>query len=103
LSRILDRSPASLLVARVYGCFGVRGCCCAIFYRPNNIAGTLIGMDWQPRDLMRVVFVVLLLALVIASATTRARPRTQRDWMLVWAVLLFLVWALLGFGWLRSR
>ena len=52
---------------------------------------------------MRVVFVVLLLTLVIASVTTRARPRTPRDWTLVWAVLLFLAWALVGFGWLRSK
>jgi hypothetical protein len=51
---------------------------------------------------MRVVFVVLVCVLFVAALTTRARPRTRRDWTLVWAVLVFLAWALLGFGWLRS-
>jgi hypothetical protein len=52
---------------------------------------------------MRIIFVVLLTTLVIAGLTTRARPRNPREWALVWGVLMFLAWALLGFGWLRSR
>jgi hypothetical protein len=59
-------------------------------------------MTSHPLDLMRMIFVVLLIAMVISGLTTRARPRTQREWTLVWAVLVFLAWALLGFGWLRS-
>jgi TctA family transporter len=59
-------------------------------------------MRWHPMDLMRVVFVALVCILFVAALTTRARPRTPREWTLVWAVLVFLAWALLGFGWLRS-
>lgn len=59
-------------------------------------------MTSHPLELMRIIFVVLLIAMVIVALTTRARPRTPRDWTLVWVVLVFLVWALLGFGWLRS-
>jgi hypothetical protein len=59
-------------------------------------------MTSHPRDLMRIIFAVLLIAMVTAALTTQARPRTQRDWTLVWAVLVFLAWALVGLGWLRS-
>ena len=52
---------------------------------------------------MRIIFGVLFLAMLIAGVTTRARPRSAREWALVWMVLVFLMWALLGFGWLRSR
>lgn len=58
---------------------------------------------WHPLLLMRVIFVVLVCALVIAGATTRARPRTARQWTIVWIVLVVLAWALLGPAWLRSR
>jgi hypothetical protein len=51
---------------------------------------------------MLLVFVVLVGALVAASAVTRTRPRTAREWQLVWILLVFLAWALVGFGWLRS-
>lgn len=57
---------------------------------------------WHPLDLMRVVFVALVCTLVIAGLTTRARPHTKREWALVWGLLVFLAWALLGVGWLRS-
>jgi cytochrome bd-type quinol oxidase subunit 1 len=60
-------------------------------------------MTWHPRVVMQTIFVVLVIGMVIAGLTTRARPRTQREWTLVWAVLIFLAWALVGFGWLRSR
>jgi hypothetical protein len=59
-------------------------------------------MNWHPLELMRIVFVVLLCALVVTAVTTGARPRTRREWTLLWIVLVFLAWALLGFGWLRS-
>ncbi len=52
---------------------------------------------------MRIVFVALVIALVAASGLTAARPRSRRDWTLVWAVLVVLAWALLGFAFLRSR
>jgi hypothetical protein len=55
----------------------------------------------HPAVLMRIIFAVLVTILIVAGLTTRARPRTRRQWTLVWAVLLFLVWALLGAGWLR--
>jgi hypothetical protein len=51
---------------------------------------------------MLLVFVVLFAALIVASAVARTRPRTARDWRLVWVLLVFLAWALVGFGWLRS-
>jgi len=60
-------------------------------------------MAWHPLDLMRIIFVLLVATMVIAGVTTRARPRNAREWALVWVVLVFLIWALLGFGWLRSR
>jgi CHASE2 domain-containing sensor protein len=60
-------------------------------------------MTSDPLELMRIIFVVLAIAMVIAGLTTRARPRTRRDWTLVWAVLVFLTWALLGFGWLAAQ
>jgi TctA family transporter len=62
-----------------------------------------MGMIWHPLELLRIIFVVLVTAMVIVGLTTRARPRSRRDWGLLWAVLVFLAWALLGFGWLRSR
>jgi len=60
-------------------------------------------MTWHPLVLMQIIFLVLVIGMVIAGLTTRARPRTQRAWRLVWALLVFLAWALVGFGWLRSR
>jgi len=60
-------------------------------------------VTWHPLELMRIIFGVLFLAMLIAGVTTRARPRSAREWALVWMVLVFLMWALLGFGWLRSR
>ena len=52
---------------------------------------------------MRVIFGVLFVLMLVAGLTTRARPRSAREWTLVWVVLVFLMWALVGFGWLRSR
>jgi hypothetical protein len=60
-------------------------------------------MAWHPLVLMQIIFLVLVIGMVIAGLTTRARPRNQREWKLVWALLVFLAWALVGFGWLRSR
>jgi hypothetical protein len=59
-------------------------------------------MRGHPLDLLRLIFVVLIAALVIAGLTTSARPRTARQWTLVWLLMTFLAWALLGFGWLRA-
>lgn len=59
-------------------------------------------MTRNPSVLMLLVFVALVFALVVASAVMRARPRTAREWTLVWALFVFLAWALVGFGWLRS-
>jgi len=56
----------------------------------------------HPLELMRIIFVVLVCVLVIAGVTTRARPQTARQWRFVWALVVFLAWALVGFGWLRS-
>ena len=63
--------------------------------RPN-------GMTWHPSVLMRLIFVVLVIILVVGSAAMGVRPRTPREWTLVWVLLVFLAWALVGFGWLRS-
>jgi hypothetical protein len=60
-------------------------------------------MNRHPLELMRMVFVALLCFLVVAAITSGARPRTPREWTLVWTLLVFLGWALLGFGWLRSN
>jgi hypothetical protein len=51
---------------------------------------------------MLLIFAALVAVLIVTSAATAARPRNARDWTLVWAVLVFLTWALVGFGWLRS-
>jgi hypothetical protein len=60
-------------------------------------------MGWHPLQLMRFVFIALVAVIVIAALTTRrARPRTAWEWALVWAVVVFLAWALLGFAFLRS-
>jgi hypothetical protein len=58
---------------------------------------------WHPLLLLRIVFVVLVVALVILGVTTSARPRTAHQWTIVWIVLVLLAWALLGPAWLRSR
>jgi hypothetical protein len=59
-------------------------------------------MTWRAPDVMRIVFVVLVCGLVMAGLTTKARPRGAHQWALVWGLLVLLMWALLGFGWLRS-
>jgi len=62
-------------------------------------------MIWNSSNLsalMVLIFVVLSAALVVAGIATRARPRTRRQWALVWGLMVFLAWALVGFGWLRS-
>jgi hypothetical protein len=51
---------------------------------------------------MTLVFAVLVVALIVGSVATRTRPHSARDWALVWCVLVFLAWALVGFGWVRS-
>jgi hypothetical protein len=51
---------------------------------------------------MSVIFAVLVAAMVVAALTTRARPETPHQWALVWVVIVFLAWALLGLGWLRA-
>jgi hypothetical protein len=60
-------------------------------------------MTWHPLALMRIIFVVLVTAVIIVGLTTRARPSNARQWALVWAALIFLAWALAGLGWLHSR
>lgn len=59
-------------------------------------------VTWHPSVLMRLIFVILVVALVVASAVTRVGPRTARDRTFAWIVLVFLAWALVGFEWLRS-
>jgi hypothetical protein len=61
-----------------------------------------MNMAWHPLQLMRIIFVALVCVLVIAGVTTRARPQSARQWALVWSLLVFLAWALIGVGWLRS-
>jgi hypothetical protein len=60
------------------------------------------AMDWHPLVLMRIVFVVLVCVVVAAGVMTKARPRTGREWVLVWVLFVVLAWALLGFVFLRS-
>ncbi len=60
-------------------------------------------MDRHPQVLMRLVFVALVCLMIAAGVLTKARPRSRRDWLLVWAVLVLLAWALLGFAFLKSR
>lgn len=52
--------------------------------------------------LMAMIFVVLAGTLVIISMATGLRPRTPRQRTIVWGVLVYFAWVLLGFGWLRS-
>jgi hypothetical protein len=59
-------------------------------------------MSWHPLNLLRLIFAVLVVGMIIAGLTTRARPQTAQQWTLVWVVVLCLIWALLGFGWLRA-
>jgi hypothetical protein len=59
-------------------------------------------MLWHPLNLLRIIFAVLVVGMIIVGLTTRARPQTPGQWMLVWVVVAFLTWALLGFGWLRA-
>jgi len=51
---------------------------------------------------MVVIFLLLFAVLVLGGTLTGARPRTSRQWMAAWGVLVFLAWALIGFGWVRS-
>jgi hypothetical protein len=60
-------------------------------------------MTWHPIELLRLIFVVLVSGVVIVGLTTRARPRGRLEWTIIWVLFVFLAWALLGFGWLRSR
>jgi hypothetical protein len=55
-------------------------------------------MSRHPSIVMFLISVVLVGALVAAGAITRARSRTVREWRLVWVLLVFLAWALVGFG-----
>jgi len=59
-------------------------------------------MTWHPLELLRIVFGVLVGVMIVAGLTTKARARTPRQWTYVWVVVVFLAWALLGFGWLRA-
>jgi hypothetical protein len=59
-------------------------------------------MASHPLNLLRIIFAVLVMVMLIAGLTTRARPRTSRQWTLVWLLFTFLAWVLLGFGWLRA-
>lgn len=59
-------------------------------------------MHPHPLQLLRIVFLILFAAMVIAALTTGARPKTSRQWTLAWAVLVFLLWALWGYGWVRA-
>ena len=53
-------------------------------------------------DLLRLIFAVLVCVMVLTGLTTKARPQTAVQWTLVWAVITFLAWALLGFAWVRA-
>ena len=59
-------------------------------------------MSEHPVNLLRVAFAGLVTVMVVAGLTTRARPDSPRQWTLVWVVLVFLAWILLGFGWVRA-
>jgi hypothetical protein len=60
-------------------------------------------MPWHPLVLLRIIFFALAAGLIVVGLTTQARPTNRRQWTLVWALLVFLAWALAGAGWLRSR
>ena len=51
---------------------------------------------------MQLIFVALVVVILVVSAVTGLRPKTARERTLVWLLFLFLAWALVGFGWLRS-
>jgi len=51
---------------------------------------------------MQLIFVVLVVGVLVASTVAGLRPKTARERTLMWVLFLFLAWALLGFGWLRS-
>ena len=72
--------------------------------QPANNGTTAVEthMAWHPLNLLRIIFAVLVVGMIIVGLTTRARPQTPRQWTIVWVVVAFLAWALLGFGWLRA-
>jgi hypothetical protein len=57
---------------------------------------------WHPLELLQLVFVVLIVVIIVAAMTTEAHPRTARQWTMVWALIVFLAWALLGMAWIRA-
>jgi hypothetical protein len=59
-------------------------------------------MEWHPLVLLRLIFAALVAGMIVVGVLTGARPRTARQWTLVWVVSAFLMWALLGFGWVRA-
>ncbi len=71
--------------------------------QPRSGDKRLEGMDWHPQILMRIVFALLVCLMIAAGILTNARPRSRRDWALVWVVLVLLAWALLGFAFVKSR
>lgn len=59
-------------------------------------------MPWHPLNLLRVIFAILAVGMIIAGLTTQAQPQTTREWTLVWVVIVVLIWAMLGIGWVRT-
>jgi hypothetical protein len=56
----------------------------------------------QLSSLAAAIFVVLVTMVIGVSIATGLRPRTARQRAVVWGVFVYLAWALLGFGLLRS-
>ena len=56
----------------------------------------------QLSSLAAAIFVVLVTMVIGVSIATALRPRTARQRAVVWGVFVYLAWALLGSGWLRS-
>lgn len=52
--------------------------------------------------LAAAIFVVLVTMVIGVSLATGLQPRTPREKAIAWGVFVYLAWALLGFGWLRS-
>jgi hypothetical protein len=48
-------------------------------------------------------YVLLLTTCVVGPYVLGVRPRRERDWRLLTAVIAFLTWLLVGFAFLRSR
>lgn len=78
---------------------------CVVGVFAGVAAGRLLGLLRTSRSRESIAFERMdsKARMIAVGVMTRARPRTRRDWALVWGVLVLLAWAVLGSVFLRSR